>query len=210
MKAEGRRQKAEGIELECRELHEYLLSKLDHKWRFDTWKDKYAARIRKYGIATCKRAIDGFCWPSNNWYMRTVAHRAPELIFRSDKALETFLAKAPEIEEGGHTGQGGHASPPIREQREKIEAFRRKLEFENSHLTARLHRRLRRSELKERLNYHSFYTWIKPLQFVGMENGTVVLFHEVPSWVQEHYAEAISEVLGKPVRVVNQMVNGEL
>ena len=98
---------------------------------------------------------------------------------------------------------GANSGSPVREQREQVEAFRKKLEFEKSHLTARLQRRLRRSELKERLSYHSYHAWIKPLLFVGMKGNTVVLFHEVPSWVQEHYAAEISEVLGKPVKIVN-------
>ena len=109
--------------------------------------------------------------------------------------MEVFLAKAPEIEEGGHAG------PP---QRKRIEEFRKKLEAENRELTARFQRKISRSELKEKINPLSWNTWIKPLQFVEMNNGTVILFHENPIWVQDHYGEAISEVLGKPVKVINQ------
>lgn len=192
-----RREKKEIVlEKQSRELHEYLREKLGHNWRFDTWKDKYKARIRKYGLDTCKRAIDGFCYPYHNWYVRTLSHRAPELIFRSDKSLETFLAKAPEVQQTENKEQ--------KEEQKRIEDYRKKLETENKGLTARFHRKIRNSELKENINALSWQSWIKPLLVVGMRDGFVVLFHESPSWVQEYYSAQIQGVLGKPVRVVNK------
>jgi len=184
------------FEKECEELHRHLLKKLDHKWQLETWKDKYKARLRKYGLDKCKRAIDGFCYPGNNWYVQNLSNRAPELIFRSNKALETFLAKAPEIQEND--------SQEKQENVERSADFRKKLEKENKELTARFHKKIRNSRLKEDINSLRWHCWIKPLLVVGMKDGVVVLFHEQPSWVQEHYAGKISDVIGKPVKMVNQ------
>ena len=181
---------------QCQELHDYLLSKLDHNWRLDTWKDKYKSRLRVYGLEKCKRAIDGFCHPLSNWYMRNVSHKAPDLIFRSDKALETFLAKAPEIHEDNNQAE--------QDRIEKVTDYRKKLEKGNRELTTRFFRKIRDAGLKDEINPHAWNCWIKPLLVVGMINGTVVLFHEQPSWVQEHYAGKIEEAIGTQVRIVNQ------
>jgi hypothetical protein len=185
------------FEKECKKLHEYLLSKLNHKWRLETWKDKYRARIRKYGLVLCKRAIDGFCEPPGNWYVRTLSNRAPELIFRSDKSLETFLTKAPEVPEAVD-------STEAEERKKRVQEYRAKLEKNNSTMTARFFRRLKEVGLENEIQPVNWQTWIAPLLVVGMRNGTLVLFHENPSWVQEHYAARIEKALKcKPVRIVN-------
>lgn len=183
---------------ECEELHRYLVEKLGRAWQIKTWRDKYRARLRKYGLATCKRAVDGFCTPPDNWYMRTVGHRAPELIFRSDKALEIFLANAPE-ESSQESG--------IRNQEEEVKAakYRQMLDVKNAELTRRFHAKIVENGLADRICEQSWLTWIEPLRVVGYENGTVVLYHETARWVQEHYAGMIAEAIGKPVRVVNEV-----
>jgi len=185
------------IEKRCEELHEYLRSKLNRNWRLETWRDKYRARIRKYGLDACKRAVDGFCNSPNNWYVRTVPHRAPELIFRSDKAMETFLAMAPEPASGNPGGQSDI------NRRERFAEMRARIEAENADLTSRFHRRI--TGLKDRINVTSRAAFIEPLLVVGMDGGTVVLFHEQASWVQDHYGLMIENEIDAPVKVVNEI-----
>lgn len=178
---------------ECEELHRYLVEKLGHNWRLETWRDKYRARIGKYGLAECKRAVDGFCTPPDNWYVRTVGHRAPELIFRSDKALETFLAKAPADE--------SEARQQADDRRRRAQEYRALLERENAGLTRRF--RFKIKPLKDRLNEHSWKVFIEPLEVVEASRDEVVLFSEDAGWVREHFAGVISEALGGvEVRVV--------
>lgn len=179
------------IEQQCRELHEHLVKKLGHNWRLETWADKYKARLRKYGFTACMRAVEGFCNPPGNWYVRTVSHRAPELIFRSDKAFEIFLVNAPPDE--NTTDDTDHQAA--------VAEYRSRLEKENARLTEQFHREI--VSLKEELNEQSWDTWIRPLLFVEGRNKEIVLFHEQASWVMEHYGERLSDILGAPVTIID-------
>ena len=181
---------------EPEEIHALLVEKLKHNWRFETWKKKYAARLRIYGLGKCKIAIEGFV--SQKWYVDNQSHNAPDLIFRSDKQLEKFLALGMKL-------QPSEDILRIKKENEDKDAkkaqFRAELELKNKVLTARFHRKI--AVLEEELNEMSWKVWIKPLLFVCMEGKTVVLFHEYPEWVNEHYREKIETVIGAPVRITD-------
>jgi len=188
----------------CEELHEYLVTKLGHQWRLATWEKKYFMRIREYGLEDCKTAVDGFC--SIQWYVENLSHNAPDLIFRSGKQVEKFLAAGmkerealEEIKE--HEWQEEVRKRKAEERAAKRAAFRAKLELENAALTKRFHERI--APLYDELNEASLEVWIQPLLYVGMEGNTVVLFHDYPDWVQKYYGELLAKTIGRPVRVIN-------
>lgn len=182
----------------AKQLHEYLVKKLGHQWRLSTWEKKYLARIRIYGLEACLIAADGFC--SMKWYVENHGQDAPDLIYRSDKQLEKFLAVGMKLPEH---------SPEARERQEKASAKRERQAWIRKHLTRDMgiHERFfkKLSPLKEIVNEQTWETWINPLLVVGMQNGVLLLYHEQADWVQEHYSAKIGEIIGARVRVVDNI-----
>jgi len=184
------------LDEQCVELHEYIRARLNHDWHLETWIDKYRQRLAKYGLEACKLAVDGFCHPPGNWYMKEQAHNAPKLIFRSNKALETFLARIPRTEPD-------EIEKKLAKKNDEMARVRAELEVRHAGLTRRFQERIK--ELEEEINPISWEALIKPLVFVGMKDDTVILFHEQAGFVQEYYGEKIVGVLGKPVKIVNSV-----
>jgi hypothetical protein len=214
-KAEGRRQKAEGAAARpqppiprslspeggkgCKEeaarVHERLKERLGHCWRLETWEKKYQARIRVYGLEKCLIAVDGFV--SQKWYVEEHSQDAPDLIFRSDKQLEKFLALGMKLPK--HDQEVKEYQRKLDAQISEMEQTRARLEKEKAGPTARLQEKL--GVLRDEVSEASRKAFIDPLLFVTYEKGVVILFHEQAAWVEDHYRVAIERALGVPVRV---------
>jgi hypothetical protein len=183
---------------EAAELHEYLKGKLGHNWRLETWRTKYEARLKKYGLEKCKVAVDGFA--SQKWWVENKSQDAPDCIFRSDKSFERFQAagmKLPENKE--ETKQRAREET---DKRARMAETRARLEKENKELNARLHRKIDR--LRDEISEAGWSAFIRPLLYVRMEEKAVVLFHEKAGWVEAHYAKRIEVALGVKVKVVSE------
>jgi hypothetical protein len=184
---------------EAAELHEYLIAKVGHRWRLETWGKHYAARIRKYGLEACKIAVDGFT--SQRWWMENKSQDAPECICRSDKSLERFLAAGMMLpEHRAENREKQEKAAQIRARKAKIRAIlMRDLD---------VHKRFLRkiSPLREEISEASWDAFIAPLLVVGKRDGVLELYHEDSAvWVQEHFAEKIGDALGAKVRIVGDI-----
>lgn len=184
-----------GLREQAEELHRLLMEKLGHRWRLETWRKKYEARLRVYGAEKCRIAVDGFC--SMPWYVQEQGHNAPDLIFRSDRAFERFLAAGEKLPT--HSDQWAEKAEKEQERRERMAQTRAELERRNRGLTERFHRRI--APLRIELNSMSWDAFIRDLLVVEARKDAVVLFSENAGWVQEHYADRIGEALGGGVKV---------
>lgn len=191
--------KQEPPESDIAAIHEYLVRRLGHNWRLETWRDKYAQRLKKYGLSECKTAVDGFC--SMKWFIEFKSQDGPDLIFRSDKQFEKFLAAGKKAKKS--ECEKLQTSFEDQERREKLEVIRKDLEEKNGELTARFQRKI--EVIKDDINEQSWKVFIAPLLFVKKEGGAVVLFHEDAEFVQEHYGARIEKMLGCKINIVSNI-----
>jgi len=180
------------------QIHAYLMLRLGHKWRFETWRKKYEARLRVYGAEKCRIAVDGFC--SGTWWVANHGHNAPDLIFRSDRSFERFLAMGLKLPR--HSEEEREKRATAAAQRDRRTEYRRELEAKNAELTRRFHAKI--AGLKDELQENTWEMFIAPLLYVGYEDGVVVLFHETAGWVQDCYSGKIERGLGKKVKIVSE------
>lgn len=178
------------------DVHAYLVEKIGHKWRLSTWKKQYLIRLKKYSFEQCIIAIDGF--RSMQWWMDHKSQDAPDCIFRSDKSFERFLAAGATLPE--HRQDTARVS---NEREERLKSIRTRLEAENAVHTARMKKKL--EILRTDINENSWMTFIDPLLFITYQNGSIILFSEESSWVQNHYADKIAGALNAPVVVVDDI-----
>ena len=172
----GRGVKDTGVSEAAVEIHGYLKARLGHGWRLETWRAKYEARVRRYGLDACKAAVDGFC--SVKWYVDNQSQNAPDLIFRSDKQLEKFLALGMKLPE--HAPEVRIRRKLVSKEKERARELRERLEREQSGPTARMRKRL--EALREEISEAGYAAFIAPLVYVAYERGVVILFHEQADW----------------------------
>jgi hypothetical protein len=175
------------------------MERLGHRWRLRTWAKKYAARLQSYSLDDCMTAIEGFC--AMPWYVQNQSQNAPDLIFRSDRQIEKFLAFGMKLRREADAATAERDTAKYNAAR--MTALREHLHRSNGNCNKRLKEKL--APLKDRINEHSWTAFIEPLLYADFKKGTVILFHEEASWVQEHYAAMIGEALGHPVIITNEM-----
>lgn len=180
------------------QIHAYLMEKLGHKWRFETWRKKYEARLRVYGAEKCRIAIDGF--RSRTWWVANHGHNAPDLIFRSDRSFERFLAMGLNLPQ--HSDEEREKRATAATQRNRTAKYRAVLEEKNADLTRRFHAKI--AGLKDELQENTWRLFIEPILYVRYEAGVIILFSEDAGWVQETYAARIERALGKKVKIVSE------
>lgn len=189
---------------EAAELHNHLRKWLGHNWRLETWQKKYEARIQKYGLERCKIAVDGFC--SMNWWVQEKGTEAPEMIFRSDKFFERFLAAGEKLFR--HLPETRERERKEAEKAARMAKTRARLEAKNADMTARMHRKF--AELRDSgdLNIcdRSWTASLAPLLCVAYERGVLILFSEDAGWVMDNYLAQLERALGVRVRVVDEVV----
>lgn len=180
-------------------VHEHLKKRLGHAWRLETWRKKYEARLRVYGLEKCLIAIDGFS--SQRWWRENKSQDAPECIFRSDKSLERFLAAGMKLPE--HSEKKMEQERMDTERAARMRETRNRLKWQTREQTARMHQKL--ASLREEINTHSWEALISPLLFVAYEKGVVIIFSEDAQWIEDHYLVAIERALGVKVRIVSEI-----
>lgn len=183
--------------MESAELHEYLRGKLGHNWRLETWRKKYEARLRVYGLEKCRIAVDGFC--SIRWWVENKSQDAPDCIFRSDKSFERFLAAGLKLPE--HSEESRKRAHEEAERKRLAEDVRERIEQEQAVMNSRM--RVKLAELEDEISDAAYRTFIDPLLYVKYEAGVCTLYHENAAWVNDHYRVQIERTLGVRVKVVD-------
>lgn len=191
--------KTEQVKSDSEQLHEYAIVRCGHNWRFDTWRKKYDARLRKYTLADCMLAVDGFV--SMRWYMDHHSQDAVDLIFRSDGQLEKFLEVGRKLMTKVRIEKEYDQTAADRKQ--KHISIRERLSL--AHVAAQERLRKRLAPLQDQVAAVSWSVWIEPLLYVGLEEDAIILYHKNASWVQEHYGSMIATTLNRAVKIVSEV-----
>jgi len=94
-------------------------------------------------------------------------------------------------------GEGGESEKVT----QGADEYMSRLLSENKKGTEFFHKRI--AELREEVNETSWKCWIAPLLFVSEGDDEITLYHKDRSWVQEHYAGFLQDIIGKSVNIVN-------
>lgn len=80
------------LQKQAREVFDYYQKRIKPLRRFDTWRPKVEARLKKYSVQDLKTCIDTIA--TNRWHVENPQHQGFEQIVDSDARVEKWLQKS--------------------------------------------------------------------------------------------------------------------